>query len=196
MKKHNYAFRIVFCAVIIVLVVSIGLTYSYFTPIITTIGNSLFNISSGNIDVNFSTSSYMNGTIIPISDSDYATDALSSSFSIALNNNTPVKYDVFLDVKLSTTNTLLLEDSDVKYLLTDGTTSYTGSIDDSTVVDGNVTAFDGSNYIAFQLKDAITQTASTKNYTLYLWLSDTGEDQNAYLGASIRAKVRITATPN
>ena len=48
----------------------------------------------------------------------------------------------------------------------------------------------------FMVKSGLVQTDASKNYHLYLWLSDDGSNQNGLIGLSATGSVVIEATNN
>ena len=153
--------------------------------------NNIVNFGSGSFDVNFTTSKYINKTFLPISDADYLTKGDHTDFAISLVGNDPIKYDIKVDMKVtSSTLSNVSSLSFLKYKLVSGET---------TVAEGNfstgttTTTFTSATTIEYTIASNITQSAASKNYVLYVWCTDTDSDQSNILNSTFETKVKIKA---
>lgn len=191
MKKNKYTYRILIVSVAVLLVVSLGITYSYLSPLIGGTGNNTINVSSSTFDVNFTSSKYINKVFLPISDTDYLTKGDHTDFTISLVNNAAAKYDIKLDMKVTSNQLSNVSNLNfLKYKLVSGET---------TIAEGNfstgttTTSFTSSDTIEYTLASNITQNDASKSYVLYVWCSDTDSDQSYLLNSSFEMKVKIKA---
>ena len=171
---------------LIIIIVSVAFTISYAYLKANVTGNdpaTFTNVSSGKLDITFATSAYINNNnLLLISDSDVATKADQTSFTI---DNT--KSNISGIYKLSLTELSIsnnLKSNDFKWELLKN---------DTIINSGNFsTAVTGTDFILTSSNQTITP-GTTDSYKLRIWLSETTSDQISLTNGSFSAKVKMTA---
>ncbi len=182
-KKHKLL--IIVLALITLIVVSIALTYAYFTAEVE--GNdtaSTVKITAGNLIIDFETSAYINNTKANlIKDEDRASMADKTVFTIshATNSNGPAEYTLSLqNVEISSN----LKSKDFKWELL---------INNTVVASGNFANLStGNTYKLISTARRLEKNDVDKG-ELRVWLSETSSDQSSLYGGKFKAKVAIEA---
>ena len=191
-KRH---LALYLCFALLLVSLAFGVSYAYFTLTVT--GNDSVNetrITTGTLSINYSYGDTINNSnIMLIDDTDKLTRAESISFSITNTSaNLNGAYLVYLDDLTISNN---LKSTDFKWeLVKNGTATFAG--DFSTAVTGTpltLTSMALTNGTLSPIPQTISY-GNTDNLVLRIWLSKTQADQNALLGGSFSAKVRMIAS--
>ena len=166
----------------VIVIGAFGVSYGYYAY---TSANTLFNVSTIKSlpTVTYAQSSNLNETVgIPINEDNYATEASKSQFTITYGSNLS-GYDVA--IKISLTNITLdsaLKNSYFRYKLVRGGT---------VIASGNFSSVGSSLVLKSAEKKSITSYPTVENYILYIYLADSGSEQNAMMGKKFSAKITV-----
>lgn len=166
----------------VIVIGAFGVSYGYYAY---TSANTLFNVSTIKSlpTVTYAQSSNLNETVgIPINEDNYATDASKSQFTITYGSNLS-GYDVA--IKISLTNITIdsaLKNSYFRYKLVRGST---------VIASGNFSSVGSSLVLKGAEKKSITTYPTVENYILYIYLADSGSEQNAMMGKKFSAKISV-----
>ena len=166
----------------VIVIGAFGVSYGYYAY---TSANTLFNVSTIKSlpTVTYAQSSNLNETVgIPINEDNYATDASKSQFTITYGSNLS-GYDVA--IKISLTNITIdsaLKNSYFRYKLVRGST---------VIASGNFSSVGSSLVLKGAEKKSITTYPTVENYILYIYLADSGSEQNAMMGKKFSAKITV-----
>lgn len=166
----------------VIVIGAFGVSYGYYAY---TSANTLFNVSTIKSlpTVTYAQSSNLNETVgIPINENNYATNASKSQFTITYGSNLS-GYDVA--IKISLTNITIdsaLKNSYFRYKLVRGST---------VIASGNFSSVGSSLVLKSAEKKSITTYPTVENYILYIYLADSGSEQNAMMGKKFSAKISV-----
>lgn len=166
----------------VIVIGAFGVSYGYYAY---TSANTLFNVSTIKSlpTVTYAQSSNLNETVgIPINEDNYATEASKSQFTITYGSNLS-GYDVA--IKISLTNITIdsaLKNSYFRYKLVRGST---------VIASGNFSSVGSSLVLKGAEKKSITSYPTVENYILYIYLADSGSEQNAMMGKKFSAKITV-----
>ena len=166
----------------VIVIGAFGVSYGYYAY---TSANTLFNVSTIKSlpTVTYAQSSNLNETVgIPINEDNYATEASKSQFTITYGSNLS-GYDVA--IKISLTNITIdsaLKNSYFRYKLVRGST---------VIASGNFSNVGSSLVLKGAEKKSITTYPTVENYILYIYLADSGSEQNAMMGKKFSAKITV-----
>lgn len=166
----------------VIVIGAFGVSYGYYAY---TSANTLFNVSTIKSlpTVTYAQSSNLNETVgIPINEDNYATDASKSQFTITYGSNLS-GYDVA--IKISLTNITIdsaLKNSYFRYKLVRGST---------VIASGSFSSVGSSLVLKGAEKKSITTYPTVENYILYIYLADSGSEQNAMMGKKFSAKISV-----
>lgn len=166
----------------VIVIGAFGVSYGYYAY---TSANTLFNVSTIKSlpTVTYAQSSNLNETVgIPINEGNYATEASKSQFTITYGSNLS-GYDVA--IKISLTNITIdsaLKNSYFRYKLVRGST---------VIASGNFSSVGSSLVLKGAEKKSITSYPTVENYILYIYLADSGSEQNAMMGKKFSAKITV-----
>ena len=166
----------------VIVIGAFGVSYGYYAY---TSANTLFNVSTIKSlpTVTYAQSSNLNETVgIPINENSYATNASKSQFTITYGSNLS-GYDVA--IKISLTNITIdsaLKNSYFRYKLVRGGT---------VIASGNFSSVGSSLVLKGAEKKSITSYPTVENYILYIYLADSGSEQNAMMGKKFSAKITV-----
>lgn len=166
----------------VIVIGAFGVSYGYYAY---TSANTLFNVSTIKSlpTVTYAQSSNLNETVgIPINEDNYATEASKSQFTITYGSNLS-GYDVA--IKISLTNITIdsaLKNSYFRYKLVRGST---------VIASGNFSSVGSSLVLKGAEKKSITSYPTVENYVLYIYLADSGSEQNAMMGKKFSAKITV-----
>ncbi|MDO5568497.1 MAG: hypothetical protein Q4G04_00065 [bacterium] len=174
--------------VIVVVVVSIaGFSYAWYEADSgkTTVGVN----TTANINVNFATSQYISTTTaLPIYDSDAATKANKSLFTVATTGSLPH----------ATTYTVSLVDIVIPSALKVSTFKWELIKDEISVASGNFASIGTATTLDLYSSNFAASSTATDSYELRIWLSETCADitncntnQNSQMQQTFTAKVQI-----
>lgn len=182
--KNNIT-KILFSMIFVIFIVAVGVSYAYFLPNITNTGSGNVSIKANNFNVTIIENNHNTGMLIPISDADYATRASDTYYTINATSPSGIAYNLKYHLILSQVPSM---DLSLKWKLTD---------ENGTVIDGGAPELISCNEdvdCMFAIKNNIQQTVASKNYHLYLWLTEDGTDQNSLIGISMTGNIVIEAT--
>ena len=182
MKQRNFILYL--SLIIIIISVAFTISYAYLKANVT--GNdtaTTTNVTSGTLDITFATSAYINNNnLLLISDSDAATKAEQTSFTIDnTKSNISGKYTLSL-TELSISDNL--KSNDFKWELLKN---------DSTINSGNFSTAVTANDFNLTSSNQTITPGTTDSYKLRIWLSETTSDQLSLTNGSFSAKVKMTA---
>lgn len=166
----------------VIVIGAFGVSYGYYAY---TSANTLFNVSTIKSlpTVTYAQSSNLNETVgIPINEDNYATEASKSQFTITYSSNLS-GYDVA--IKISLTNITIdsaLKNSYFRYKLVRGST---------VIASGNFSSVGSSLVLKGAEKKSITSYPTVENYILYIYVADSGSEQNAMMGKKFSAKITV-----
>ena len=166
----------------VIVIGAFGVSYGYYAY---TSANTLFNVSTIKSlpTVTYAQSSNLNETVgIPINEDNYATEASKSQFTITYGSNWS-GYDVA--IKISLTNITIdsaLKNSYFRYKLVRGST---------VIASGNFSSVGSSLVLKGAEKKSITSYPTVENYVLYIYVADSGSEQNAMMGKKFSAKITV-----
>ncbi len=166
----------------VIVIGAFGVSYGYYAY---TSANTLFNVSTIKSlpTVTYAQSSNLNETVgIPINEDNYATEASKSQFTITYGSNLS-GYDVA--IKISLTNITIdsaLKNSYFRYKLVRGST---------VIASGNFSSVGSSLVLKGAEKKSITSYPTVENYILYIYVADSGSEQNAMMGKKFSAKITV-----
>lgn len=166
----------------VIVIGAFGVSYGYYAY---TSANTLFNVSTIKSlpTVTYAQSSNLNETVgIPINEDNYATEASKSQFTITYGSNLS-GYDVA--IKISLTNITIdsaLKNSYFRYKLVRGST---------VIASGNFSSVGSSLVLKGAEKKSITSYPTVENYVLYIYVADSGSEQNAMMGKKFSAKITV-----
>lgn len=184
--KNNIS-KVLYSMIFIIFMVIIGISYAFFTPNINSNGSSNIGIKANNFNVNIIESNRNTGLLIPIADTDYITKASDIYYTITTTSQTGIIYNLKYRLIFSQAPSMNVN---LKWTLTDS---------EGTVLDSGspelISCVDNTDCL-FMVKSGLVQTDASKNYHLYLWLSDDGSNQNSLIGLSATGSVVIEATNN
>lgn len=184
-KKQNI---IILCLILLIICVCIGITYAYFSSTKTS-GEK--NIRTGNINIKYTEDVNViniDTNKTPILDADYETSASKLNFTIS-NEGTLKGYST---IKMNVTYT---DGTDNGAVVTDSakTSDYRWALkrDGQNISAGTFASGDTeiiiSNMEVFNLDDI-------KNYTLYVWASETWQDQSSLKQSGLTVAINIEST--
>ena len=178
-KKRNNRITIALIGIFVILSFLVGVTYAYFAA---TAQSDTVTITSGRLEIVFTDGQLINATNIePINESDILTKATKKSFSVAKASDSNDMYARIDLTDLVVSNNF--QDYDLKWALYEGSTKITtGSF---------VTTSDGSDSINMATNVLINST-TPKNYSLYIWIQETGVDQTNLVDGSLTGKITVT----
>ena len=182
-KKHSSLY-----ISIAIIVISITFVVSYAYMIAKIIGNEDANntkVSTGTLEVSFTTSSYIKENDMPlINAADVAKSAVHTDFSIShsKNSNVATKYNLYL------TELTISDNFKSKYfkweLLKNGTTLYSGNF---------TNAITGEDYLLTSSPQTL-EVSKTDNYILRIWLeNDLQVNQIDLTNGTFSGKVKLIA---
>ena len=182
-KKRNNRITIALIGIFVILSFLVGVTYAYFAA---TAQSDTVTITSGRLEIVFTDGQLINATNIePINESDILTKATKKSFSVAKASDSNDMYARIDLTDLVVSNNF--QDYDLKWALYEGSTKITtGSF---------VTTSDGSDSINMATNVLINST-TPKNYSLYIWIQETGVDQTNLVDGSLTGKITVTGEKN
>lgn len=166
----------------VIVIGAFGVSYGYYAY---TSANTLFNVSTIKAlpTITYAQSSNLNETVgIPINENNYATNASKSQFTITYGSNLS-GYDVA--IKISLTNITIdsaLKNSYFRYKLVRGGT---------VIASGNFSSVGSSLVLKGAEKKSITSYPTVENYILYIYLADSGSEQNTMMGKKFSAKISV-----
>lgn len=166
----------------VIVIGAFGVSYGYYAY---TSANTLFNVSTIKAlpTATYAQSSNLNETVgMPINEDNYATEASKSQFTITYGSNLS-GYDVAL--KFSLTNITIdsaLKNTYFRYKLVRGST---------VIASGNFSTVGSSLVLKDTEKITITSYPTVENYTLYIYIADSGADQNSMMGKTFSAKISV-----
>ena len=178
-RKRNITIASV--AIIILLVVAIGASFAYFLSQKET---EEFTVQSGNLSIDFSTTSTISLTnTIPLSEDEYLTEGSINTFTV--KNSTSSTVDAYARMDITDINiSENLKNYDFKWALYEGDTKLTtGSF---------VTLKDGGNSINIANNLSFPRNGSAKTYKLYVWLEETAKDQSNLFNGTFSGKITVT----
>lgn len=183
MKKRNL---VLYSSITIILIsIAFAVSYAFYQATIT--GNdtaTTTNVKSGTLTIDFATSAYINNTkLFLIDDSDVATKADSSTFTIANSSGTVSGKYVLSLTELTISDNL--KSSDFKWQLLKNNTIIESGNFLNAVTDSDFTLTTSNQTI---------NVGQTDSYILRIWLSNSQEDQLSLTGGTFSAKVKMTAT--
>ena len=201
MKKNNdssskkyYIWAVVLVILLIILAVSI--TYAYFARLKVVTGDTPeTTVTSGLLDVDFTTSKYISNTNAKLINDDVAyTQADKTIFSVirsSKNTTNNVYYTISLtDINISDN---LKNSPYFKWALYNTNNVKATSVP---ISKGNFKNVSDGNLSLYTKKLPLAKDAK-HNYTLIVWLSnDPDVDQESLLNGSFEAKVQLTVTNN
>lgn len=179
-----------------IIIIGISGSYAYFVNEVETKNatNRGVNVSSGDLAVDFTTSSSINADAASlINDSEITTKAHHTDFSISLPSTSKTDnaaYNLYLtDIKMTSN----FKSSYLKWALYNGSTSVASGDFSGVALTNEVSGvFDGSDIILLANK-AIAK-GNTESYKLYIWLSnDPDNNQIELLEGQVSAKVAFKA---
>lgn len=178
--KKNIVFYI--CIVVILISAAFYFSYAYMTATVNGTANAT-NINAGTLTVDFATSAYISNTnLLLINDTDRATKADKTSFTVSNSGNVSANYVLSLTELTISDN---FKSSYFKWeLLKNGTAIYSGNF---------TSAVTGTEFTLTSSAQTIAVSA-TDSYVLRIWLSESGTDQTSLTNGSFSAKVKMTAT--
>jgi len=182
-QKINKKITFSIVAVLLIVLITIGATYAYFSAQGTT---GTQTVTTGTLTMNFDKAGSVvtiNG-ITPIDDSEIKTKAAAFPFSITNTGTAHMNITIKLkDIVIADD----LKDVDFRWGLynTDSGNGVSFGIFKNTVTGGE----------EILIKDVIidsTDPDSTKNYTLRIWIHDDGANQNYMQGETFSGKIDVT----
>ena len=191
-KKQNIT---ILCLVILIICFCAGITYAFFTAMKQSDNKT---VSTGSFDITYTEDTdviNLDSNTTPILDEDYETSASKLNFTIkntgTLDAYSTIKMNVtYTDgVDNGTTVTDSAKTSDYKWALKrddEKVTSGTFADGDSEITISNMESFNGKN----------GNTYDTKNYTLYVWASETWEDQSSLKQSGLSISLEVDSTNN
>ena len=166
----------------VIVIGAFGVSYGYYAY---TSANTLFNVSTIKSlpTVTYAQSSNLNETVgIPINEDNYATEASKSQFTITYGSNLS-GYDVAIKISLTNiTSDSALKNSYFRYKLVRGST---------VIASGNFSSVGSSLVLKGAEKKSITSYPTVENYILYIYVADSGSEQNAMMGKKFSAKITV-----
>lgn len=199
MVKFKKLMLVLTFTVSIIFVTVIGATYAYYN-----ISGGSVNVTTGEEDTSvsiiFNNSDYIDlNTGIPISSSDIENMASSTTFTLTPDNSIINDYDISADIILSNIEIdEELKNNSFKYRL-ECTHSVTNN---KQVFNGDFTSLKNDNYLTIASLSTteegnnnfyIDPNYSSQNYSciLYVWLEESGENQNNLMGKHFGANIEI-----
>ncbi len=171
-------FRIILF-IAIILVLGIGITYSYFSSNVIGNNDNVTKVTTGKIELEIDDSSITAKDIAPIYDEDYEMLGIHKNFIVAsTSSNLNACTKIYLNIHNITDN---LKSEYFKYKL----------IYDDKVIDGNFK--NANNNENLLLKDNVfINSNNSKSFDLYIWVSyEDGIDQTNMLGGSVESSLYI-----
>lgn len=166
----------------IIVIGAFGVSYGYYAY---TSANTSFTAKTITAlpTVTYAQSSNLNETVgVPIAEANYATEASKSQFTITYGSNLS-DYDIA--VKISLTSISIdgaLKNSYFRYKL---------SRDDTIIASGNFSSVGSSLILKDTEKKSISSYPTVENYILYIYLVDSGGNQNSLMGKNFSAKISV-----
>lgn len=166
----------------VIVIGAFGVSYGYYAY---TSANTLFNVSTIKSlpTVTYAQSSNLNETVgIPIDEDNYATEASKSQFTITYGSNLS-DYDIAVKISLSNiTIDSALKNNYFKYKL----------VRDNTVIaSGDFSNVSSTLVLKDTEKKTITSYPTVENYIIYIYVAESGSEQNAMLGKNFSAKITV-----
>lgn len=188
-----------FTVFIIFLVALVG-TYAYYNTsggnvktVTGNVSNAISTVFSNSDSIDFNTG-------VPISEDEINNMASKTSFTLIPNNDVIDDYDISTDIVLSN---IVIDDelkvSDFKYRLecvhsvTGNSQIFNGdflNLSSNSYVIASMSTLDSDNNLFYIDKDTNYQNYSC---TLYLWLSDSGDNQNDLMGKHFGANIGVNS---
>ena len=175
--------------IIVIITAVIGLTYSFFTIVIS--GNDEATstlVTTGVLDIEFTTSEYINNpNMMLIAPANFFTEADKSVFTVKNSSSAtiPAKYAIYLtDISISSN----FKSADLVWQLRQGGT---------TVANGDFSSIGANTEILIYNNSGSgisLPLGNTHEWTLYLGLVETSSDQSSLYNGNISLKVKVVAT--
>lgn len=186
MKHSKFKFPIrTLIFVVSLFFLSFSASYSYFTitPNITSSEEDrTTNVTTDYLDVNFTTSSYINNdNLVLIKPENVATQAERTTFNIGKKDGITynIKYNIYLtDITISDN----MKTEDFKWELLQN---------DSPVYSGTFVNAETGKDLMLTTNPLVLSTETNANYELRIWLEETDIDQSELFNGSVSAKVGV-----
>ena len=166
----------------VIVIGAFGVSYGYYAY---TSANTLFNVSTIKTlpTVTYAQSSNLNETVgIPINEDNYATEASKSQFTITYGSNLS-NYDIAVKILLSNiTIDSALKNTYFRYKLVRGST---------VISSGDFSNVSSTLILKDTEKKTITSYPMVENYTLYIYVVDSGTEQSEMMGKNFSAKISV-----
>ena len=164
--------------ILLLIVVTFGVTFSYFGANIIKNGESDTTVTTGKVELSIDEKEVNTHDITPIYDEDYEMIAYKKDFEIISSSTLNACANIYLDIKEISDG---LKSEYFKYKL----------VSDDEIKEGNfLHAKDGQEMLL--LDNVFIESESVKNYSLYIWISYQDDvDQMSMLGTSINASLVI-----
>ena len=179
-QKINKKITFSVVAVLLIVLVTIGATYAYFSA---QAGTDVQTVTTGTLTMGFTNGDIVNATgITPIADSEIKTKATSLPFSVTNTGNQHTKITIKLtDITIDDA----LKDVDFRWGL------YNADTDKG--VSFGIFKYSQTGGEKLLLRDVVLDSGSpAKNYILRVWIHDNGDVQNNMQGKTFSAKVTVT----
>ena len=173
-KKYNKK-KIIVISIILVAVLIIGVTIAYFMSRQT---SDEHTITSGNLSITYTNENTFNLTdMVPLSEEEVKEKASRVDFTVT--NNGDMKAYVQIDiVNIELTK---LKDYDFKWALyNEDTKLTTGTF--MSELNGQISIITGQRL----------NVGESRNYSIYVWINETPEDQTSLMGGTFKGKVQVT----
>lgn len=200
MVKFKKLMLVLAFTISIIFVTVVGATYAYYN----TVGGSL-NVTTatfnGGIVTVFNDSNYVDfNTGIPITSGEVSTKASTATFTLTPSSEVVSDYDVDVSINFSDIdidNSLKVNSFKYRLKCVNSITSA------EQIFNGTASSFTGTSYTIASLSSTangnnnfyIDRNANSQSYscTLYVWLEETNENQNALMGKHFGANIEINS---
>lgn len=170
--------RYLFVLVLLLIVASIGVSFSYFGAHIIRNGESNTTVSTGKVELSIDEKEVSTYDISPIYDEDYEMIAYKKDFEIISSSTLNACANIYLNINEISDG---LKSEYFKYKL----------VSNDEVKEGNF-LHASSNQELLLADNVFIESESVKNYSLYIWISYQDDvDQMNMLGTSINASLVV-----
>ena len=183
-KKQNInKKKYLITGIIFLFVLLSGTTFAYL--INTNLGDVNEFLALKNVDIEYVDGESINSSDLQLPMNDDEVEQFSTGNSFTVKNN--YSKDIYLrfkliDLNIDSSTTTVFNDGNLRYALYQGSTKIGG---------GTLANYDANTYEVVLLNNYMQQASTNKEYTLYVYIKDTWQNQNHFLNQNITGKIRV-----
>ncbi len=183
-KKQNInKKKYLITGIIFLFVLLSGTTFAYL--INTNLGDVNEFLALKNVDIEYVDGESINSSDLQLPMNDDEVEQFSTGNSFTVKNN--YSKDIYLrfkliDLNIDSSTTTVFNDGNLRYALYQGSTKIGG---------GTLANYDANTYEVVLLNNYMQQASTNKEYTLYVYIKDSWQNQNHFLNTNITGKIRV-----